>query len=279
MTSRDIWTPRRRARRAIALAVAAAAVVSWAGSTLADDHTQDMQIGNQVYADMLSKGLIVQQSPFYQALRATGVRIDKAASPHWFTTQFIIIQGNSVNAFSAPDGRIYVNVGLLRSADNADELAAVLGHEMGHLVLGHVVARTQTQAHMNAFSQFMQKFVHSKGAENTYTAATIVGQYGFLNFTRSQEYAADQKGVDLAARAGYNPWGSVWFFQEIEKLYGDAGFEQYVQEHPSTTNRIERIESYIKSQPKKFGHFSPTLRDTSGLPMSQKGDTLQQTPH
>jgi predicted Zn-dependent protease len=240
----------------------------------ADDLAQDRQIGQQVYNDMLGKGLIVEQSPYYSVLRRVGQKISHAAEPHWFTTNFIVIKGNTANAFSAPGGNVYVNLGLLRTADNEDELAAVLGHETAHLVLGHVVARQQTQQHVSAFTQFIQKLVHNKGSQNTYQAATVVGNYSFLNFSRSQEYAADQEGVNLAAKAGFNPWGTMWFFKEVEKLYGDAGFEEYVQQHPSTDDRIARVTTYIKENPKKFGHWSSSLKVTEGLPMSDQGDRL-----
>jgi len=241
----------------------------------ADNQAEDRQIGQQVYNDMLGRGLIVTRSPYYAALRATGQRVSFAARPISFTMNFVIIEGNGVNAFSAPGGNVYVTEGLLRTVDNQDELAAVLGHETAHLVLGHVVKRLNTQKGISAVSQFIQRFVHSKGSQNTATAAGIVGNYGFLNLSRDQEYAADQEGAVLAAKAGYNPYGTLWFFQDVAQLYGDAGFEQFVQQHPSTKDRTARVERYIKSNPKKFGHPSPTLRVTSGLPQSTTGDTLK----
>ncbi len=259
-----------------AVAVIAFMAAAWAlprpGS--ADSQAQERQIGQQVYNDMLGHGLIVTRSPYYAALRTVGQRISYAARPLSFTMNFVIIKGNGVNAFSAPGGNVYVTEGLLRTVDNADELAAVLGHETGHLVLGHIASAMKTQKRMSAVSRFMQRLVHNKGSQNTATIAGIVGNYGFLNFSRDQEYAADQKGVDLAARAGYNPYGTLWFFQDVAQLYGDAGFEQYVQQHPSNKDRTSRVERYIKSNTKKFGRASPTLRVTSGLSQSSTGDTL-----
>jgi len=259
---------------AAAVILVVALAVALVHPAFADSQAQDRQIGQQVYNDMLGRGLIVTRSPYYGALRATGQRVSYAARPHSFAMNFVIIKGNGVNAFSAPGGNVYVTEGLLRTVDNQDELAAVLGHETAHLVLGHVVKRLKTQKGISAVSQFVQRFVHSKGSQNTATAAGIVGNYGFLNFSRDQEYAADQEGVELAARAGYNPYATVWFFQDVAQLDGDAGFEQFVQQHPSTKDRTGRVERYIKSNPKKFGHPSSTLHVISGLPQSATGDTL-----
>jgi beta-barrel assembly-enhancing protease len=264
-------------RYVVSVAAVVLSMVAWLAlppRASADNQAQDRQIGQQVYNDMLGRGQIVRRSPYYAALREAGRRVDYAARPHAFTMNFIIIKGDGVNAFSAPGGNVYVTEGLLRTVDNADELAAVLGHETGHLVLGHVMAAMKTQKRMNAVTQFMQRFIHNQGSQNTATVAGIVDKYGFLNFTRDQEYAADREGVELAAKAGYDPYGTLWFFQDVQQLYGDAGFEQYVQQHPSTKDRTARVERYIKSNAKQFGHPSPTLRVTSGLTPSSSGDTL-----
>lgn len=265
---------RKQLLRGIGFATLALGASHAPGRAAATDPAQERQIGQQVYSDMRAKGLIVDQSQYYAVLRSAGQRISRAAGRHWFPLNFIIIQGNQANAFSAPGGNVYVNEGLLRSAENVDELANVLGHETAHLVLGHISAKLNQQQHLNVFSRFAQMFARTRGSQNTVGAANIVAKYGFLNFTRTQEYQADQEGARLAAKAGFNPWGTVWFFQEVERLYGDSGFEQYVQQHPSTDDRVKRITSYLQSNPSEFGHWSRSLGSTSGLPLNSNGDRL-----
>jgi predicted Zn-dependent protease len=92
------------------------------------------------------------------------------------------------------------------------------------------------------------------------------GNYTFLNFSRQQEYAADQRGAYLAAKAGFNPWGTVWYFEELLRVAGDAGFEQYTQQHPSTSDRIARVEAYFKENPAVFGRWRNVMTSTAGLP-------------
>src|SRR5579864_277751 len=265
---------RKQLLRGIGYATLALGTSLAPGRAAALDPAQERQIGQQVYGDMRAKGLILDQSPYYAVLRSVGQRISRAAGRHWFPLNFIIIQGNQANAFSAPGGDVYVNEGLLRSAENVDELANVLGHETAHLVLGHVSAKLTQQHHLNVFSRFAQMFARTRGSQNTVGAANIVAKYGFLNFTRTQEYQADQEGARLAARAGYNPWGTVWFFQEVERLYGDSGFEQYVQQHPSTDDRVKRITTYLQSRPSEFRRWNRSLTSTNGLPLSSNDDRL-----
>jgi len=254
---------------------AAAALTGLAARpALADDAARERQIGQQVYANLRGKGLVLDESPYYGILHKVGTRIAAAARPLSWHMNFVILRGNQANAFSAPAGNVYVDEGLMRSVENDDELANVLGHETAHLKLGHVSAKLKTQQHMNVFSRVAQMFAKTTNSQKAVGAAGVVAQYGFLNFTRTQEYAADQTGAMLAAQAGYNPWGAVWFFEVVERLYGDTGFEQYVQQHPSTHDRIDRITSYLRQNPRRFGRFSPRLTDTDGVEESQRDDRL-----
>jgi beta-barrel assembly-enhancing protease len=237
----------------------------------ADAHDQERQIGQQVYNDQRSKGLIVDTSPYYSTLRNIGANISQAAAPHWYTMNFIIVKDKSANAFSVPGGNIYVTDTLLRDVENEEELANVLGHETGHLVLGHVMDRVHKAQTANIIGTILSVFIRN---QTTATMVNLLGNYAFLNFSRAQEYQADHEGVILASKANYNPWGMIWFFQKLEKLYGNAGFEQYVQDHPATNDRIARIEQFFNSDPAQFGKWQNVKTVTSGLSQTSANDTL-----
>lgn len=243
-------------------------VLVFGAPALADSHADDLKLGRQVYEDYARKGEIVSNSPYAGVLQHVGARISAAAQPHWFSERFYVIRGNDMNAFSAPGGYVFVNEGLLRGVDDVDELANVLGHETAHLVLGHVTARNKQAERRNLISNIGHWFVNqTQKGQNAIGAADLASKYTFLGFTRDQEYAADREGALLAARAGFNPWGSIWFAQEVLRVQGDAGYEQYVQQHPSTKDRIARLESYFKSNRQMFGRWSSRMPPSSGLPM------------
>jgi predicted Zn-dependent protease len=250
---------------------ALAALPAGALPASADAHDQERQIGQQVYNDQRSKGLIVNTSPYYSTLRKVGANISQAAAPHWYTMNFIVVKGTDANAFSVPGGNIYVTEALLKDAENEEDLANVLGHETGHLVLGHVMDRLRKAQTANVISTILSIFIRN---QTTASMVNLLGNYAFLNYSRSQEYQADHEGVILANKANYNPWGMVWFFQKLQKLYGNAGFEQYVQDHPSTDDRIARIEAFFNSDPSQFGRWQNTKTVTSGLTQTTANDTL-----
>lgn len=254
-----------------ALALTTASAVALPGTALADAHDQERQIGQQVYNDLKSKGQIIGTSPYYPVLRAVGGRIAAINQPRWYNQNWIIVKGDQANAFSVPGGNVYVNEALLKNAENEDELASVLGHETGHLVLGHVMDRIHKAQTAQIVGGILGIFIHN---QMTYDLVNFVGSYAFLNFDRAQEYQADHEGVILAAKANYNPWGMVWFFQKLQKLYGNAGFEQYVQDHPSTNDRITRIKQFFSSDPSQFAMWHDKMTSTSGLSQSSTNDSL-----
>jgi beta-barrel assembly-enhancing protease len=256
------------------LALSAAALAAMPSLARADDHAQESSIGDQVYADQRKQGAVIDQSPYYGVLHRIGARISEAAQPHWYTMKWVIVKGTQANAFSVPGGWVYVNEALLKQAENQEELASVIAHETGHLVLGHVMNRLKQAQNLNILFAIGSLFVHSQSAANAFNLAQFGATYGFLNFDRQQEYQADHEGVILANRADYDPWGMIWFFQKLQKLNGDAGFEQFVQDHPSTKDRIARIEAFFNSQPATYAHWPSKLYNTAGLPLDASDQRL-----
>lgn len=238
----------------------------------ADPHAQEVSIGTQVYQQQRKQNLVIDQSPYYPVLRAVGAKISAAAQPHWWPSNFVIVKGTQANAFSVPGGWVYVNEGLLKNAENEDELANVVGHETGHIVLGHVMNRIAQANRLNILFSIASIFVHNQGEANVFNLAQFGANYGFLNFDRQQEYQADHEGVILASRAGYNPYGMIWFFRKLNKLYGNAGFEQYVQDHPATNERIARLQQFFHDDPAQFAHWHDVSHSLAGLPATNTAD-------
>jgi predicted Zn-dependent protease len=262
---------RRFAARCFAAALSFAfLLVGSAAPVRADEHEDDALLGQKVYDDLKSKLKIVENSQYLPVLRRVGAKIALAAQPHWFNERFYVVRGNEINAFSAPGGFVFVDEGLLRALNGVDELANVLGHETAHLVLGHVQGKIRQEERKNVILGVGSLIVNknSKGAVKTLGTAAIMGNYTFLNFTRQQEYAADELGAKLAAKAGYNPWGTVWFFKELERLVGDAGYEQYVQQHPSTSDRIDKVEQYLRDNATDYQRWKNNPPATTSLPVN-----------
>ena len=171
-----------------------------------------------------------------------------------------------VNAFALPGGHVFVGEGLLRLMHSEDALAAVLGHEVEHIDLGHCAERVQTEAHL--------RHLGTLGG----IASLPVGVFT-AGYSKQQELEADRYGTALATAAGYSPLGILQLLSEFESLEhqahdasglpaspGDEAaqvslqtLEGYFQSHPPAAERKEQIENLIRSEHWPLSPVRPLL--------------------
>jgi predicted Zn-dependent protease len=159
---------------------------------------------------------------------------------------YVIDDPKTVNAFSAPGGGLYVYSGLLAAAHNDAEVAGVLGHEVGHEVLHHVAQKLVAAAGLQAITQVA---LGNNPPVLEKIAAALAGKGAILAFGRDEERQADEYGARAAARAGFNPYGLVTFFERLAKSEGDRpGVLEFLSDHPLTADRIANITRLIKEE-------------------------------
>jgi predicted Zn-dependent protease len=152
------------------------------------------------------------------------------------------------NAFALPGYKIGVYTGLLKYAKNQDQLAAVMGHEVAHVIAKHgnerVSGQIATQAGLDLASAVLGSTQDSNNA--MILAGLGLGvQYGItLPFSRSHESEADLIGLDLMAKAGFNPEESVTLWQNMSQA-GGASPPEFMSTHPSNETRIKQLKERI----------------------------------
>jgi predicted Zn-dependent protease len=165
-------------------------------------------------------------------------------SQAWEATLF---RDDSANAFALPGGKIGVNSGLLKVASNQDQLATVIGHEVAHVLARHSGERLSNQAVVDTGLQAAQAISGSMSpAKQQLMGLLGVGaQVGvLLPFSRTQESEADLLGLDLMARAGFDPRQSVALWQNMERASG-GGPPAFLSTHPSPGGRIEALQNRL----------------------------------
>jgi predicted Zn-dependent protease len=157
-----------------------------------------------------------------------------------------VITLDEVNAWCMPHGKIAVYTGLLQKIQPSDdELAAVLGHEMGHALREHTREQisqemgTQTLLGIAGALFGLGQTAQSLGAM---AANVTIG----LPKSRTDETEADRIGVELAARAGYDPRAAVNLWEKMEKLAGGSQPPQWLSTHPSNESRIADVRQYAE---------------------------------
>jgi len=161
--------------------------------------------------------------------------------------QVTLFRDDSANAFALPGGKIGVNSGLLKVASNQDQLATVIGHEVAHVLARHSGERLSNQAVVDTGLQAAQAISGSMSpAKQQLMGLLGVGaQVGvLLPFSRTQESEADLLGLDLMARAGFDPRQSVALWQNMERA-GGSGPPAFLSTHPSPGGRIEALQNRL----------------------------------
>ena len=192
---------------------------------------------------------------------------------------YTLVASDTPNAFALPGGHIFITAGLMRRMTNERQLAAVLGHETGHVAALHSVQQMQKQ--MGA-QLLMQIAARAGGADTGQTAADItrvVSTMALLKYSRDDEYQADELGIKYAARAGYNPWGVVELLTLLKAMQeAEPGrFQEMFQTHPLSSNRIERARLMLLQDPAYEGKYSPAVADPHADRFEQMRQLLVKT--
>jgi predicted Zn-dependent protease len=168
--------------------------------------------------------------------------------------EVVVFEDDTANAFALPGGKIGVNTGLLRVAEDSDQLATVLGHEVAHVLAEHGNERASTAFVTQTGMQILQSLSGppSPGRDQAMAVLGLGAQVGIeLPFGRAQEREADLMGLDLMASAGFDPRASVTLWQNMSRDSG-AGPPEFLSTHPSSSSRIRDLEQRI---PQAMGPF------------------------
>ena len=158
-----------------------------------------------------------------------------------------VFEDEQANAFALPGYKIGVYTGLLKYAKNQDQLAAVMGHEVAHVIAEHGNERVSNQMATQAGLSIAAIALGSTQDENTGLILAGLGigaQYGvILPFSRKHESEADLIGLDLIAPAGFNPAESVTLWQNMSQA--GTALPEFMSTHPSSETRIKQLKERI----------------------------------
>ena len=169
-------------------------------------------------------------------------RIFRADAPQW-AWDVHVIDSDELNAWCMPGGKIVVYSGLIRKLKLTDEeLAAILGHEIAHALREHARERTSQALAANLALDLGAAFLGlDRNARQL--AGTLYQVTVGLPFSRLHEQEADRIGVELAARAGYDPYAAVHVWEKMARLSKNNPPE-WLSTHPSHTSRIKDLKKF-----------------------------------
>jgi len=206
---------------------------------------QDVQVGKENSTQIDRQLPLVNDPDVLQYVNTLGKKlVTYAPNNHSeYAWQFKVVNSADINAFALPGGYIYVNRGAIDAAENEAQLAGVMSHESGHVVMRH-------GTHMATQALPLELIMGVMGEGQTLAGQLARAGIGFgvnsimLHNSRSAEAQADEVGTYILYQAGYDPHAMVQFFQIIEKKYPQRTL-QFFSDHPNPENRIKDVDAEI----------------------------------
>ena len=212
---------------------------------------QEIEMGTQYSQQINSQLPIVQDVEINRYINVLGDSIARLTSRTDITEanawHFYVVDSKEVNAFAVPGGYIYVNRGLIERTQRMDQLAGVLGHEIGHVVKRHSIQQMQQQQGANIGVTLACVLTSICNNQAGQAAIQVGGTALFARFSRQDETEADEEGIRNVIRAGISPNGIPEMFQILvnERQSNPSAVEGWFATHPLEEDRIAATRAII----------------------------------
>ena len=240
---------------------------------------QDVQLGKE-NAEQIDKELpLVTDPQVLRYINDLGRRLASFAPNNnsEYAWTFKVMNSSDINAFALPGGYIYVNRGAIVAAENEAQIAGVMAHESGHVVMRHGTHEVSQALLAQAPLAILGGILGQTGSLTAQLAEMGLGlglNSILLKNSRSAESEADEVGTYILYQAGYDPHAMAQFFEIIEKKYPQKTI-QFFSDHPVPENRIKAVDSEIPllGPAKEWKTNSPEFEATKERLLSLPGPT------
>ncbi len=209
---------------------------------------QELALGEKSYEDTLKKSEVITNTKDSKRVKEIGQKIAKVVDNKDYKWEFNLVKNDQKNAFCLPGGKVVVYTGILSVAKNDDQLATVMSHEIAHALARHGAERMSTGMLAQGVQLLGNIVLGSQAPEytNAFNVAYGAGaQYGvLLPYGRLQESEADEIGIHLMHKAGYDLNEALKFWQNMSA--GKKESIEFFSTHPNSSTRISDISEVIK---------------------------------
>jgi beta-barrel assembly-enhancing protease len=221
---------------------------------------QERQIGNQAAASVEEKERLLDDEAVQRYVAAIGTRLVQNAPRQDVTYTFKVIDApDTVNAFALPGGYMYIYTGLMKICSNEAELAGVMAHEIAHVAAHH---HGEAMTRRMGYQTVMQVALGQNPGGTRQLIAGLVGAGVESRFSQAQEHEADDLGMQILARSGYNPNAMADFMAKLLEQEGSGrNWLPIFASHPPTAERVARLRSSVSRYPAQGWEPLPYYED------------------
>lgn len=221
---------------------------------------QEIQLGHGIASNLLGASPLLDNKQVQSYVNQVGRWVSLHTERPDLPWEFGVLDSTDLNAFATPGGTIFITKGLLQHMTNESELAGVLAHEMVHVLSKHHLAALQKSAKMNIASDLAGQALDSKGnpiLDKAIKAGTEVYAKGL---DKDDEFEADRKGIVIATRAGYDPYGLPAVLQMLDSANAqDSSLALMFKTHPAPRDRLNLLDQIMANN--FDGYTAPTQTD------------------
>jgi predicted Zn-dependent protease len=239
---------------------------------------KELEVGKDEHPKILQQfGGAYEHSTLESYINDLGQRLAKTSELPDIKWTFTILDDPIINAFALPGGYVYISRGLIALAENEAELAAVLGHEIGHVTARHTAQRYSKSVLTGIGSTILGIVIGGPAGD----IANYAGQAYLAGYSRDHEMEADMLGMRYMTKLGYDPKASATFFEKLAahteleaRMKGqkvEEGHYAIFASHPDTKSRIVASQKIAKSYPQNLTKTArtPFLEQVDGLTYGQ----------
>lgn len=208
---------------------------------------QEVAIGQET-AQQIAEQLPIVDDPYITSyINELGDTIASRTSRSDLDWHFFVVNSHQVNAFAVPGGFIYVNRGLIEATRRADELAGVLGHEIGHIIQRHSVDQMKNQQTVGAVAAIACTLTNLCDSQLGQVAVNVGGNAVIARYSRGDEFEADSEAVENVLKVNIDPEGIPSLFEVLmaQRAREPSIVEGWFATHPLEESRIENARALI----------------------------------
>jgi predicted Zn-dependent protease len=223
---------------------------------------EEKKLGKKVLLEIKKEANFVGDLNVQAFIEKVGYSLVDHLGPTPFEFKFYVINDLDPNAFAVPGGYVFINTGLIVLAENEQEIAGVLAHEISHVTQRHIAKMIEKSKALNIATlvAMVAGMLAGRGGAGSAAAVSMAQATAgalTLKFSREIEADADHHGLNLLIKAGYDPDGMINSFRRLEKLSLAMApkVPAYLLSHPAIEDRISLLESILQMEPKPTGPF------------------------
>jgi predicted Zn-dependent protease len=220
---------------------------------------EETELGERFLAQISSQYEFADYPYIMQYMNELGAYIGGNIEVPYFPLKFYVIKDSTINAFAAPAGHVFFFSGLIAILDDADELASILAHELGHVSARHLASRIDRSQKIGLATlagMLAGILVGGEVGGALMTGSLAASIQAELGYSREDERQADQLGFKYTQVSGFNPAGMLTALQKIqrENWYGSQEIPAYLLTHPGAPERMATIDSLLRGYEKRPDH-------------------------